>query len=364
MKRNLSYTQTNQGGQGVCGRHAFSRVIVKNFFELILPLQAHPDEEKKCNRFLKTAPDEYELDDDSVDMRELTPNNCSFSGYIKILLFLHLFFLFQTYIPTVEGRGTGWLECLQVSHLYEHFYNSIEIPNITLNQNHDLKDILYTLKDAQERYTISLVTFHFKDITFDNIMNITSHGLYIMLRIESSTNKTETHAAHFVIIVGSDNEHGEYIFIKNSWGDNTAYPIKFGYPFFLGSNTYDTLTDCSFVIPVQQSSNEDFQDLTHVDEYLQKYDALKTKFNKITTNVMNACPSENKEPVACDEINTFTKQSEVFDPSKNPRCTQEAEAKFQKLNALCNPNKLLLIGQGTRKSKGKLKTRRKRTRRT
>jgi len=366
IKRALSNTHTNQGEQGTCGRHAFSRVIVKNFFELILPLQAQGEREKDCSKFLKTYDIALEPDDESdstlVNLEELTPQKCSFSGYIKILLFLHCFFLFQTRISTVYGRPKGWLECVQVSDLYKHFYTNIEIPKITHNQLHDLEDALHMLKTVQQKNGISLVTFHFKNITLDNIKKITDRGLYIMLRIESSSSKRNFHGAHFVIIVGA---FKDYMLIKNSWGDDTIYKIKFGLPFYLGSYKYDILTDCSFVIPVIQKNNEDFGDLTHVDLYLQKYDELKTRFNSITVNVVNkSCPSKDKEPVGCDDI-PFTTQETIFHPDKNPRCLSEATAKFQKLNNLCKKetNGLpLLIGRGTRKGKRKTRKRKKRIR--
>lgn len=332
LKRNISATHSDQGRQGVCGRHAFSRVIVKNFFELILPLKSNNDQEKDCNKFLST----YDIVNTDVIL-ELTSKKCSFSGYIKILLFLHCFFLFQTHIPTVEDRPTGWLECVQVSNLYDHFYTSIQIPGITPDQLHDLKDTLYTLKTVQTNYGISLVTFHFnkEDITIDTIKKITDHGLYIMLRIEDSSNYEEEdesfHSAHFVIIVGAfDN----YMLIKNSWNSDELYKINFSHPFFLSIYTYDKLTDCSFVIPVTQERNEVFNDLTHVDSYLQNYYELKTKFNNIVVNVINSCPSENKEPAECDTVHKFLQQKEMFHPNNNPRCNSDAETKYQNLMKL------------------------------
>lgn len=350
LERRMSATHSNQGNQGVCGRHAFSRVIVKNFFELILPLQSDRSREKDCNEFLLTS---SLAEDDKL--RRLTPQKCSFSGYIKILLFLHCFFLFQTHISTVEGRPEGWLDCVQVSELYKHLYTSIEIPTITHDQLYDLQDALYTVQTVQQKYNISLVTFQFKDITLDNIKKITEHGLYIMLRIEDSTNDKDFHSAHFVIIVGA---FDDYMLVKNSWNKDNIYKIRFGYPFYLAHYTYDVLTDCSFVIPVQQPHNEEFGDLTHVDSYLQRYSELKTKFNGIVVNVINkSCPSKNKEPVECDAEYPLQIQASVFHPDKNPRCREEAESKFQQLITLkgCHeesPVQRLLIGNGkTHKSK-------------
>ena len=331
LQRQMSGTHSDQGADGVCGRHAFSRVIVKNFMELILPLQ-YTDKyrEKECNDFLSTT---YLVNDrPDSKLHKLTPQLCSFSGYIKILLFLHCFFLFQEHIPTVKDKPEGWLECVQVSALYKHLYTSIKIPKLTHDQTYDLRDALHTLQRVQTKQGISLVTFHFKDITIANIRKITDHGLYIMLRIEDSKNTEGFHAAHFVIIVGA---FDEYMLVKNSWESDAIYKIKFGYPFYLGTYTYDVLTDCSFVIPVQQAHNEEFGDLTRVDSYLERYDELKSKMNHVVANVMNkSCPSSRKEPVECDQEHPFRQQASVFHPDKNPRCREEAELKFQQLTTL------------------------------
>jgi hypothetical protein len=353
LSRQLSETHTNQGNQGTCGRHAFSRVIVKNFFELILPFQTHRDQEKDCNRFLET--DKFETS--RLFIKGLTPQKCSRNGYLKILLFLHCYFLYQKHVPC----RTGGLQPLQESHIYEHLYTSINFPYLTADQYYDLNNALFTLRNAQKKYRISLVTFHFfgTDLTMENIKKITDRGLYILLGIKQRAEGI--HAKHAVIIVGA---FDEYMLIKNSWNDGSIYKIKFGYPFYLHKYLYEPYI-CSFVIPVEHPQNEAFQDLTHLDEYLQKYDELKSRFNKITVTIIDkSCPSKNKEPVKCDEVNTFESQVFKFLPSENPRCEEEAKTKLKKLNDLCfgKPSKpKLLLKAG--KSKGNRKTRSKRTRR-
>jgi hypothetical protein len=327
LQRQMSKTHTDQGDEGVCGRHAFSRVIIKNFFELILPLVYTSDYTKNsCNDILKTKVVQSEL----LILRKLTPENCSPGGYLKILLFLHLFFLFQQHIETVPGRPIGWLNCIQVSALYKHVYNSIEIPGISSKQHTDLMDALHTLQKIQTKYRISLVTFHFSDVTIDNIKKITDHGLYLMLRIDS-TEIPNSDAAHFVIIVGA---FGEYMLLKNSWDSDLIYKIKLGNPFYLGHYRYDKTTHCSFVIPVEQDANEDFEDLTRVDEYLERYEQLKSKLNNVVVNVVQSCPSQDKEPEECENDQHYRRQALLFHPDKNTRCREAATLKFKRLKTL------------------------------
>jgi hypothetical protein len=355
LQHQMSETHTDQGREGVCGRHAFSRVIVKNFFELILPLGYTSDYTKNvCNDFLKT----FDVQAKLALLPKLTPKRCSPGGYLKILLFLHLFFLFQQHIETIPDRAPGWLECVQVSALYKHLYNSIKIPRLLPNQRNDLMDALHTLQKIQTKYNISLVTFHFKDVTIDNIKKITDHGLYLMLRIEDTTNKTEFHAAHFVIIVGA---FDEYMLLKNSWNSDLIYKIKLGNPFYLGPYRYDKNTDCSFVIPVEQAVNEDFENLTRVDEYLEKYAQLKSKLNNVVVNVVQSCPSQDKEPEECENDQHYRRQSLLFHPDKNPRCRETATLKFKRLKTLkgCSRDesstKRLLIAGKTRKRKKRMR---------
>lgn len=334
IKRQLSATHTNQGGEGVCGRHAFSRVILKNFFELMLPLAYSTDfQDNECNDMLGTYTAELSKFSISVLFSRLHPDHCTFGGYVKILLFLHLFHSFQTHVPTVPDRPTGWLECAQVSTLYPHLYNSVVIPHIHPEQRSDLMDALNTVKRLTVKHHISLATFHFKNVTLANIKKFTDHGLYIMLRIEDSHDDEEgLHRAHFVIIVGAfDN----YMLIKNSWDNNTIYTIEFDHPFYLGTYSYDTMTDCSVVIPVEHHKNEEFANLDRVDEFLDRYEELKRKFENITVLLNKKCPSQSMDPTPCKNERDYRRQALMFHPDKNSYCRENATVKFKRLTEMC-----------------------------
>jgi len=369
LTRKLSFTSTNQGTEGVCGRHAFSRVIIKNVFELLYPLVISTTYQKNnCNLFLKT--DDIVLNPSYI--HSLTPEMCSQGGYLKILLFLHLFHLFQTHIPTVEGKPKGWLDCIQVSDLYSFLYQEVTIPYINRQQTMDLTKTLKNIKQISDDRQISLVTFHFKEITFPDIKKITDHGLYIMLRIEDSISEGE-HKAHFVIIVGTIDD---FLLIKNSWGEQMIYKIKFDTPFYIHTYRFDIKTDCSFVIPVEMSTQNTFNDLTRVDEFLTKYDALKISLQGVLSTTTytpypshntfeydpsKPCPSRDTLPIACENDSHYRRQAKLFHPDRNPGCVGEATQKFTKLKTLkgCNRDHRvprLLLTAGTRK---KRKTKRK-----
>ena len=337
LKRQLSATHTHQGGEGVCGRHAFSRVILKNVFELMLPLSYSTDyQDNECNDMLNTFTADLKPRSIHSLFYRLQPDHCTFNGYVKILLFLHLFHSFQTYVPTVPYRPAGWLECSQVSTIYPHLYDSVVIPHINPEQRSDLMDALDTVKRLTVKHHISLITFHFKSITMAKIKKFTDQGLYLMLRIEDSHDDEEDlHKAHFLIIVGAfDN----YLLIKNSWEVDTIYKIEFNHSFFLGPYEYDKMTDCSVVIPVEHGGNEDFDNLDRVDEFLEKYVALKRKFENITVLFTQKCPSQSLEPVPCKHDSDYRRQALIFHPDKNSSCRENASEKFKRLNELCRPS--------------------------
>jgi hypothetical protein len=345
LVRRISDVHTDQGVDGVCGRHAFSRVVLKNFVETFLSL--HPTDqymEQSCNVFLETTRFVNKEKNPDASLKLLTPRACSYAGYLKILLFLHLFWLFQEHIPSRTDRVRGWIECIQVSELYHHLYKRSKIPTLSATQGKDLTDALHTLKRVKDKYDISLATFHFKgrDLTLANIHKITHHGLYIMLRIEDSKNKSSTHAAHFVLIVGS---FGNHMLVKNSWNEDTIYKIHFDHPFYLESAIYDKKTDCSFMIPIQHGWDVVFEDLTHVDDYLERYAQLKKRFQNVVVNVKShKCPSLDREPVECVSVPHYREQEQIFHPRNNSDCRGDATLKFGHLKTLkgCREPVLLL----------------------
>ena len=269
LSRQISRGTTNQDEEGVCGYHAFSKIILKNIFELLHPFHVTKEYTyHQCNKFLNTTTTKKNIPHLNKD--------CSKDGYLKILLFLHLFFLYKTFIVTVEGRPTGWLECNQTSVIYPHLYKTSTIPGINELQQQDLTDVLTTMKDLSSIMNIHLITFRFTP-TLELIQKITNEQLYIMLRIEDSKSERQ-HAAHFVVIVGTENQE---ILFKNSWGDERIFRCILGIPFSLGPYIYDTTTDCVVVLPVEGGKDETITDMSLLDHYLVRYRRLKRKISSM-----------------------------------------------------------------------------------
>jgi hypothetical protein len=214
--------------QPVCGYHAFSKVILKNVFELLHPLhETGIYVEQQCNRYLNTS---------SHDLSELTPEKCSPDGYLKILLFLHLFYLYKS----VEDRTDGML-CGSESSIFPHLYDTIQIPSISYRHHIALRSKLDSMKSICQSLSIRLVHFQFNP-HFETIQRLTDAGLYLMLFIHPIHKKN----GHFVVIVGTnDNE----ILFKNSYGVEQVYRIVFGRRFLFEKHYYEA-TKCSVVIPI------------------------------------------------------------------------------------------------------------------
>jgi hypothetical protein len=266
LKRTRSYSQssTDQDTEGVCGYHAFSKVILKNVLEWLYPLHVSKRYTKEnCNKYLTTTTTQQTLG-------YLTPQECSMGGYLKILLFLHLFYSYKQFVTTVTGRPTGWLECVQVNVIYPHLFQASTIPGMHEIQAAELKDTLLQMKHIYDIMNIHLITFHFTP-TLEWIQKITEKGLYLMLRIEDSKSLRQ-HAAHFVVVVGTQ---GEEILFKNSWKDDHIFRCILGIPFALGPYIYGTTTDCVCVFPVEGGEDKNIRDMSLFDKYFKKYRPLR-----------------------------------------------------------------------------------------
>ncbi len=249
LTRQHSIGYTNQGDEPVCGYHAFSKVILKNIFEVLRPLDVKGEyADHKCNSYLNTV---------NYDLTDLTPEKCSSGGYLKILFFLHLFYLYKL------NKPSGWMACGEEQSIYSHLFK-MKIP---LPYHHQL----VLEEELEEMHRMSLevnmvpTTIRFKP-SFSLIQKITAEGLYIMLFIQYSS----TEPGHFVVIVGTD---GNEILYKDSYGIEKVYRFIFGKRFLFNSKYWYAST-CSTVIPVQGTMKSNT-----IDAYLESYRVLKSKLS-------------------------------------------------------------------------------------
>lgn len=276
--RQQSSTFTNQNPQGVCGRHVFPRVIIKNIFELLYPLPVNKNYNvNNCNKYLATGKT-------IADLNNLSKEECSQGGYIKILLFLHLFYLYQEHVPTIQPNPSGWLECNQVTDIYPRLYDRPNIPNLT-KQMHIfmLTNVLHDIKKKVDDLQIKLITFQLKvdaplpghnEALFEIIQKITREGLYLMIRVErrDDAKVKNDHWSHFMLVTGTSDDK---ILLKNSWGTQLIFEVSINEMLVVEAHMWNFITDFSCVIPVRGGVNMDDADVSRLDETLSRFRELK-----------------------------------------------------------------------------------------
>jgi hypothetical protein len=123
---------------------------------------------------------------------------------------------------------------------------TIKIPNLPSQHHTVLEKELADIKTKYEELNITLHVLRFLP-TLERIKDLTEDGLYIMLFIEFSPEKS----GHFVVIVGTD---GNEILYKDSYGLEQVYRFVFGKRFRWNSNYYYAKL-CSLIIPTQSRAN-------------------------------------------------------------------------------------------------------------
>ena len=227
LTRRFSASYSDQKGQHVCGYHAFSKVILKNVFELLHPLrETDVYVEQQCNRYLNTS---------KYDLSDLTTKKCSPDGYLKILLFLHLYSLY------ISKHRNDIMECGTESSIFPHLFE-ISIPKLSYQHRLALKETLDYMHLKKKALNLTFTYFRFEP-SLEAIKRLTDAGLYVMLYAYYSPDKI----GHALVVVGTD---GNELLYKDSYGVEEVNRIIFGRRFRL-RNHYYYAKRCSIVIPVQ-----------------------------------------------------------------------------------------------------------------
>jgi hypothetical protein len=264
--RGQSETSTNQTNEPTCGRHAFSKVIMKNIFEVFYPLTINdPYMSNACNKYLTTGKI-------SKSINNLTEAECSHDGYIKILLILHLIYVFISNVPTLYNCPKGYLYCSQVTDMYPHLYAPPIIPNITDPQREHLTEVLTIIQEKSTARDIHFITFQFQDIDMLPILRlIAPEGLYAMLFVEDTIGSKE-HSCHALLITGLN---GNKVLIKNSWSIDDIYEIALDKPIHIKPYIWNKINSCTFVIPVMGGETMVTSDESLLSATLDRFRELK-----------------------------------------------------------------------------------------
>jgi len=225
--KKMSITKTNQGEEGSCVAHTISRLIVKNIFERLYPLEISLAEEKlyeknNCNIYLNTKATK-DSKSTNAGYLDLTPTNCGQKGYYKILLFLYVYYIIR---ENFDCDGVSYLSSSYVLNLLfndNNDKNNIIMPKIFQQSIH--LPILTVLLEKIKSKSKMNIKYEIVDMDNDNnaiiiIRKLLDAGLYVGVSL--SPRYGDDHTA---TIVG----HTPYHFvIKNSWNTYKDYiPYKY-----------------------------------------------------------------------------------------------------------------------------------------
>jgi hypothetical protein len=203
---------TNQGAEGTCYAHSRAKLFLQNIYMFVHFIEVTDIERfQSCFAVLKT--------DIEHDYTTLTREKCG-SGYIKILLFLYLYWylLNKQYIP-YEKLIPSIIEMPDIE----------QIPKKNRDDLHSFKERFDYVVDARgliwNTFTL-LCNVHSIPFLNELIMSILDLNLYIEMIIELPTTEPTEPLRHGVIIV-KYRKHLDQIYfgISNSWGeivDNTS----------------------------------------------------------------------------------------------------------------------------------------------
>jgi len=277
-------TQTIQHS-GSCGRHAVTRVLIKNVFEQMLHLKLSPDEEQiysknNCNdfldilNFLEEKSDKYKKTKQQIQRffkGQLSNKTCSPTGYRKILLLLYCYYSISNKIGYCGG--TTIHETLkQFIDDVVYTRDVLFIPRQLKNYEKDVTVLLTSFKNKINNnfvyYSINIqiqpnmnsVPYGLNMETIWYIINICiQHKFYILLGLTNNSNSE--HAVTIVGYIDSPNKEERKLIIKNSWGEFTNI-IPFTTNNFTISGVLFCITDFDLFIPSFKNVNL-FLDITN-----------------------------------------------------------------------------------------------------
>jgi len=226
--KKMSITKTNQGEEGTCVAHTISRLIVKNIFERLYPLEMSLAEENlyeknNCNIYLNTN---INTKDRNAGYLDLTPTNCGQKGYYKILLFLYVYYIIR---ENFDCDGVSYLSSSYVLNLLFNTNNAgTNIMPKIFQQSFHLPILNVLLEKIKTIFKNKMnIKYEIVDMANDNdnnaiiiIRKLLDANLYVGVSLSPRYGD-----GHTATIVG----HTPYHFvIKNSWNTYKDYiPYKY-----------------------------------------------------------------------------------------------------------------------------------------
>jgi hypothetical protein len=247
LEREVSLSASQQGDEITCAYHASAKVVIKNIIEFISSLPVHDRKtymDNNCNQYLNTT--------NLKNLSMLTPENCTEAGYEKILWFIYLFSSYKEYLQ--KKYDTSDICAMDTSEMYRNtidtkLFNKDHIPSEFPEKFND--DMLKLKQDMIKKSRgIYWITQHiaYNPTLYEMIEKVTHAGLYVGLDLKDSSS-ADVHNKHAVHIVGTTKRpDGNYIIIKNSWGDAAHYHNIASDIFTLGVYSFK-LKYLTFLIP-------------------------------------------------------------------------------------------------------------------
>lgn len=250
--RRYSGTKCMQGNEETCKLHAYSKLLIQNVANVLIGLRLTREENKQYSDCIKKSPIETHL-----ERKIYTPEQCSYNGYRKIMLF---FYFYDYFVDAGKSHSNKPIVEL-ISDMAEHVNPSREEPPNDIEL--EMKEILY---DHRNDFNWINVLYSLHDIGLDDLTKhilplVFNLNLYVRLSLRR-TKQDGNVSKHAVLLVGMN---AAQYYIKNSWGDFIdIVPIRS--TITLRRQTYK-INQVHFILPIKGDLNTSGPITTWIDEY-------------------------------------------------------------------------------------------------
>jgi len=307
----VSEMYNDQASEGACLFTAASKTLIQNMFQFLYNF--HVDQllfkKNNCSQY------SYHVSTRLRPISDTSIAQCSSGGYLKLLIFHYLYYLFfdiinphnTTGYNTNGGYDIGqkFFTLIQEKYKPRYFYDSD--PTLRDNLYPQVFRVIDSVEDARKSMGLTFATVMVKyrdvlknapaivtdDSMFALIKRVTDLGFYIVIAMYSPASVGKQHAGHAVTIVATENDH---FIIKNSWGSQETNTMKVNGVLQLGTYNFE-MAFVELILPFKTfplpTKTWDFRstmvcetqsDLDTLNSYMQSYDLFvpdTTTFDKV-----------------------------------------------------------------------------------